>query len=631
MNSTEDILEKGFQLAYFIFPSRSHAVMVLTGALNKLKSQHGRESRRTYWRDKYLKRGITRITREEGDMLQWLIFYESDHYEKEQEAAHGAPSADMVLRYIKSLVRITSAMSSFHVNIGLHRLLHNYSTTEVQQVYESITERFLGADEYRRAKSVLMSKLEDRFDGMLKTSRSQHGEIRFVPFDQQAQWAELVDLCLKEFTPWSTRNTCPVPINFGEPEHTLPANLSGKGSSEADHNQIEINRCHVFIDPLCFGRLARALAIDPPANRLDLPRFFMEKPADSNFIDRPPQPPQLSAEERKSIADFAVAQAERRQKTAPTVLAILIDGKEHARLATSGNIASRQLEIHEGAELIEIWTEAESKSLLLATHKIAYSETHGIAPANVSFRFKGAAELDLQISGNDQAQTSPRVAIVSLVYLPGPQNTGMRWAWATPKFALTSIALIAFGWILTMNTVGKHATPPISLQQTPAGYIESSKALLPPEASPTPAEMAQANPLPSVYKLIPDELATRGSGATEMPSIVVPAQATLIELELPIISTDAARSFHATLKTFSKGEEILTVARLTAKQAPSGRIVTFSLPSTILEADEDYTVDLRTHYPGGRMEELSSYTFHTVKSSSKSIKITINGAPSASH
>ena len=168
MNAKEDLLERGFQLAYFIFPSRPQAVRILRGAINKLKAQRGREGRRAYWRDKYLKRGITRIAREEGDMLQWLIFYESDQYEKEQEASRQATLKDMALRYVKSLVRMTSAMSSFHVNIGLHRLLHNYSTTETQQVYESITDRYLGADEYRRAKGVLMNKLEERFGAMLE-------------------------------------------------------------------------------------------------------------------------------------------------------------------------------------------------------------------------------------------------------------------------------------------------------------------------------------------------------------------------------------------------------------------------------------------------------------------------------
>jgi hypothetical protein len=159
VNAEEDLLQRGFQLAYFIFPERPQALRILSEAVNKLKTQRGRETRRSYWRDKYLKGRITRITREEADMLQWLIFYESDSHEKEQEGSRQATRESMVLRYIKSLVRMTSAMSSFHVNVGLHRLLHNYSTLEAQRVYESVTDRYLGADEYRRAKSVLMSKL----------------------------------------------------------------------------------------------------------------------------------------------------------------------------------------------------------------------------------------------------------------------------------------------------------------------------------------------------------------------------------------------------------------------------------------------------------------------------------------
>ena len=51
----------------------------------------------------------------------------------------------MVVRYIKHLVQITTGASSFHVNIGLNRLLRSYSTPEVQQFYELITERYPGA------------------------------------------------------------------------------------------------------------------------------------------------------------------------------------------------------------------------------------------------------------------------------------------------------------------------------------------------------------------------------------------------------------------------------------------------------------------------------------------------------
>ena len=609
VNTSEDILEQGFQLAYFIFPSRPQAVLILSGALNKLKTQHGRESRRTYWRDKYLKRGITRITREEADMLQWLIFHESDHYEREQEASGQATFKDMAVRYIKSLVRMTSTMSSFHVNIGLHRLLHNYSTAETQQVYESITDRYPGADEYRRAKSMLMNKLEERFDGMLKTSRSQHGEVRFVAFDEQATWADLVDLCLKQFTPWSTLNACPVPRNFDRSEAKMPSLVAGNVAAEGDQNLIEINRCHVFIDPLCFGRLVKALSIEPPSQRLDLPKFFMQNPDNSNYSGGLPQPLTLSAEERKTIAEAATVQAERRQKITPTTLAIVIDGKECARLDGAG-MMSRQLEIIEGAELIEIWTKDASGPLLLATHKIAYSDTQGIAPANFSLRFN-TAELSLQIAGHDNAQESLRKAAVTLTYRL-PERSAERlpkWLIAAPKFALASTALIALGWFLATNSHRQIPGGPAS-----PGKSTEEKASVQPVSSPTPLEIAQATTHSVTYRLTPDELATRGSGAADTPTVVLPRFPALIQLELPIAAADASKSFRCTLKTFLRDETILTAYRLKARRNASGEmIVTFSLPSTALEANADYTANLELTNSHSVLEKSSTYTFHTTE------------------
>ncbi len=56
---------------------------------------------------------------------------------------------------------------------------------------------------------------------------------------------------------------------------------------------------------------------------------------------------------------------------------------------------SRQLEIIEGAELIEIWTKDASDPLLLATHRIGYSDTltrthKGLHLLTFLFRFNTA-------------------------------------------------------------------------------------------------------------------------------------------------------------------------------------------------------------------------------------------------
>ena len=608
MDTREDLLERGFQLAYFIFPSRPQAVRILGGAVNKLKAQYGRESRRSYWRDKYLKRGITRIARKEGDMLQWLIFYESDPYEKEQETSRQSTLKDMMLRYIKSLVRITSAMSSFHVNIGLHRLLHNYSTTETQRIYESITDRYPGADEYRRAKSVLMNKLEERFGAMLRTCRTQHGELRFESSGEQAAWAGLVDACLKAFTPWSTCNACPVPSGFDGSAQKLPSRLLGQGGLEADQNQLEINRCHVFIDPVCYGRLVRGLAIEAPDHRLDLPRFFMENADHSNHSDQPPQPPRLSEEERKTILDNVQAQAQRRHKAAPTSLTVVIDGKENARLDLARTTV-RTLEISEGDELMEIWTQHEGQPLLLATHKIAYSETQGIDAANFTVGFKGGAELMVQISGAVEAQEGPRKAIVSFAYRPNAREAEgfPRWLRAAPRFALAATALIAVGWFLGMNGRRKALTE----QPAPAAFTEKAT----PTSLPTPAptEIARLRESQLTFRLVSDDQNTRGAGNSDTPSVVVPAHPGLVYLELPIAPADTSRLFRGSLKPFLKDEEVLIETRLRARRGAQGvTIVTFSLPSTFLEANTDYTVDLSARGSGEKMEELNTYTFHAV-------------------
>ena len=123
MNHTEDLLEKGFQLAYFIVRNRAEAIQILSNAMSKLGVQRSREKKRAYWRHKNLKRKITRIVRDDRDALQWLIYFESEQYEKQQEQAGVQTTRDMIVRYIKHLTQMTTAMSSFYVHVGLHRVL----------------------------------------------------------------------------------------------------------------------------------------------------------------------------------------------------------------------------------------------------------------------------------------------------------------------------------------------------------------------------------------------------------------------------------------------------------------------------------------------------------------------------
>lgn len=611
MAGQDDLLERGFYLAYFIFPSRAVAIRILTDALNKLKAQRGRENRRAYWRDKYLKRGITRITREEGDALQWLIFFESDRYEREQESSNASTVNDLVIRYIKNLVRMTTAMSSFHVNVGLHRLLHNYSTAETQRTYETVTERFLGADEYRRAKSVLMTKLERRFDRFLKTQRTQHGELRFEQCADQHSWLELVEACLAVFTPWSTCQACPVPATFGPEKGQLLPQLSEASSAQLGRDRVEITRCHVFIDPVCYGRLATGLAMDAPEKRLAVPRFYMQNSKTEHPVP-PPHPPALTGEERRAISDHLSAQSTRRRKAAGQFAKILVDGQERMRLDLTRR-AESSFVITEGAEQIEIRTDDQGEDLLLATHPVLYAAEQGIAASHTTICLRGGKRLVVNVAPLAQEERATedgsRQAVVRLIHEPNPfaaiwESRGAqrpRWRFALHYSAM--VALLALGWVLGTRTQGNQS------KVSTDNFVAPSQR--PQPATPPAPQIIAGSSNPATYRLTPDDLTLRGAGGSDIPSVAVPSRPALIALELPIAAEDSLKPFRAVLRPFLKNTEILSAQLEPAKGAQPNTLV-FWVPSAHLEANRDYMVVLQSRTVSGKREEAASYTFHTV-------------------
>ena len=84
-DGSDDLLESAFQLAYFIVQDRPAAIEIVASAAKKLTAEQSREKRRAYWRIKRLKQRIRRMTRDKQDTLQWLIYLESEKYERQQE------------------------------------------------------------------------------------------------------------------------------------------------------------------------------------------------------------------------------------------------------------------------------------------------------------------------------------------------------------------------------------------------------------------------------------------------------------------------------------------------------------------------------------------------------------------
>jgi hypothetical protein len=600
----DELLEQGFQLALFVFPERLTALRILSGAMNKLKVQRGRENRRAYWRDKYLKRGITRITRNEADTLQWLILFESEQYEIEQEQRNEQTLHDMVQRFVKVVVRAGTGMSLFYTNVGVHRLLHHYSTTETQRIYETLADRYLGADEYRRAKGVLVSKLLDRFGPFLICDRGPRGELRFEVEHDQARWAPLVEECLKAFTPWSTAQSCPLPSNFNQNNLLLPPQLSGRGNA-FDPDQIEINRCHAVIDPGCHARLLQALTFAPSQQKLAIPRFKMESTQQDPGAASGPT--RLTPAERKSVQSSLAQQSSKRAKAMPNSARILVDGAERARLSFLDRNQSGFV-IDEGAELIELRSECEGEDLLLAVHRIAYTGENGIAGENTLLYQNRGLRLALAITPDAPAGEKPGSATVTLESQPavafGWRSNAIwlsPWKWAAAQ-VLAAAILLGIGWWMGSR-----------LQERSRPADGSSNSLTTASPQPTPVQHALAQPQENsiqAYRLVPDESMTRGGQGQQPPVVTLYPEPSLVRLELPVSAEYSRQTFRVRMHKFGGTEEMLSENLLSARLDHQIWLVDFDVPSKLLTAGKEYAVEVRVRMPGGTTEEIASYIFH---------------------
>ncbi len=618
MSREEELLEKGFRLAYFIIPDRPAAIQILSDARSKLGSRRSREKKRVYWRDKHLKGKITRMAREDDDLLQWLIYFESEGHERHLEQFTRPDMEDMVVRYIKHLVQITTSMSSFYVNIGLYRLLHDYSTAEVRRAYEWMSEHFAGDEEYRAVKGALINRLQERFEKFLSTCRTQRGEVRFEALEQQADWQDLVEECLRVFTPWSTISSCWVPTSF-EPHAWSASKLLRKVSRSRDLDRIEMYRCHAFIDPCCYSHLTKGMGLDAPRDRLSVPKFFLknEKPEredagkSSSFGNRRPDPPDLTEPERGIIAARLEAETIQRQRTLPQVLYIVAHGRECVRWNLARESRQR-FEIQDGTKLIEIWTECQGERVLLATHLVRYTSSEGIADS------KHVVDLDARRELLLHTIPAEGGAIVQLECNP----VGHLSAWSEvlnpffnrpgtlAKYALASACLVLFGWGLGMIWRSKD------LAQRQAAEQRISRELVQEQAARAglqhQLENEQgANSVVS-FMLISGAASVRGQQLAQEPVVTVSPNTHLVGLKLPV-SPGQQPSYSAALKPFLEEREILKENFLEATTKTGSPEVTFLVPTSLLESGQRYVVTLYRTDNAGRQERVDLFTFYAVK------------------
>jgi len=277
------MLHRAFRLAYFIHNDRKLAVLIATAAMSKLNASAAAQDKRSYYRTGGRSLGPgskvisprTKVSLSKSHLLQRLVYVESELHERQEEQRQSATvdEESLITRYIKHLINITLMRNSFHVTLGVSRLLYNYTTAESMKLYDLIMqnpERAKDDAYWRERKARLMRELKDRFGKSLAVVRGPYGEKWFKTQENSVRYLDLVKQSLQMFTPWDT--PCPLPSTGWSPGEIEA--LTFRGSDPDEEHQIEVARMHAVIHPDCHERLVAELGLDSSAKRLKIPKFF---------------------------------------------------------------------------------------------------------------------------------------------------------------------------------------------------------------------------------------------------------------------------------------------------------------------------------------------------------------------
>ncbi|MGH9823788.1 MAG: hypothetical protein ACREDR_11130 [Blastocatellia bacterium] len=524
-SSSSELLTLAFRLAFFVHCDRTTALRVATEAYAKLEVAAAAQDKRLYYTpvgrsaSEVVQHGQrTKVAMSEVHLLQRLVYIESDSFERDQERPpHLATldEEDMVVRFVKHLIRITTRRNSFYVTLGLSRLLFNYSTAETSSMYNSViqdSERIKDDYYYRSRKRKLIQELQERFGDLIHLQRGRHGEERFEVSARGTLWGGLVQECLAHFTPWKTN--CVIPEKWDPVLEELPE-LGFQGHDPDNEHPVEIRRMHSILHPDCYKRLCKALGYADPSEKLTVPRFFIPNSESGSPKDRG-RGIALSEAELAVVQTEMAERASRRRSYSAGLLRIRVDGVERHWLDLNRERSIR-FDIEEEAELVEVLGQHPSGEVLLATHVLSMEQD--AAPrsttATASVTLEGGQRVTFSLLPRTDpasgAGASLQVAyaetrVLRATLLSGRQalsrlfGTGQRSGAKSPRLlapvmALSLTLLITAALVVTVVMVRRQATQSpedrlASVTEPPTGVFSPS-----PTASPfkAPADSNNLN------------------------------------------------------------------------------------------------------------------------------------------
>ena len=386
----QEYFSRAFDLAFFIIPDKGIALRVVEDAWCLLNLTLGRQNkiRKSYQQLLGYVKGEersrplrTKIRLSHEQMLQWLVYAQSDSWElvtEHRDSVYSTGAEDMVVRYLKHLVRITSNRNSFYVALGIMRLLYEYGTQEVRLMYDVLTAsdsaRMKDLNYFRKQKARLMDEILMRFDGMLRIVTTANQETRFESQPTTERSIRLVSECMRRFTPWDT--ICTVQEGF---DPTAIPGFYFAGTNLVEEDQIEMTRIHAILHPDCFSLLVNGLSrfveelpsesadkgckYGPPEQFLTVPQihgFSNDDRRDNRF-----DPPKLEPEDYLRLERSREALARRRRAHRPRLLYVYVGDVQYDWFNPC-RTTRVQLDNDPGKSVIEVRGEDSQGALPLA-------------------------------------------------------------------------------------------------------------------------------------------------------------------------------------------------------------------------------------------------------------------------
>jgi hypothetical protein len=502
----DDLIRAAFQLAYFIHENRATAMHIAISALRKLRVASTAQGRRAYYTptgQSGYRATRTKVSLSNLHLLQRLVYIESEIYERiAEERQWELGQMDMIIRFIKHLVRITIKRNSFYVSLALSRVLHDYTTAEAIEIYNCVVqdpERSRENYYYRSQKAALMRELKERFGDMLRIRKAKHGEERFEPQEDSASYLELINACLLQFMPWQSK--CVLPADF-DPIKSVVTPLLFKGNLPDEEHATELNRIHTLLHPRCFGRLVLGLGLASPDQRLNVPSFFLSSD-EPGSLGRRLDPPQVSGEELRIISDELTKEAKRRKKYFGPILSVRVDGVERGQLDLN-RTDSLSFEIEAGSDLIEVWGGDPSEEIIVATHFLTYDETNAVSSKSETVS-EGGQLLSFDIVSSDKSSSENPRMLITIRYretrpmasasgllrrltssLPGRIDL-REWS-GIPNLAKVFLFVVisVAGFLVYSRIIRQPERPVVSVQPEPGS--SNKPGIAPPDSSHSPGE-----------------------------------------------------------------------------------------------------------------------------------------------